>query len=107
MSKGQYLANYEKYRDKATGKRKDINVIKICYASEYASQYSDPIAHFREVAAQRTAKKDNDSSRSILIDLNHAMDVNEDSLRNVGYSVFKRLYLEFELPAFWRKVTRV
>ena len=53
-----------------------------------------------------TADKGNDSSRSILIDLNDTMDVNEDSLRNVGYSVFKRLYLELELPAFWCKVTR-
>ena len=104
--KGQYLTICEKYRDRTTGKRKDIYVRKIGYASEYASQYSDPIAHFREVAAQMTADKGNDSSRSILIDLNDTMDVNEDSLRNVGYSVFKRLYLELELPAFWCKVTR-
>lgn len=44
--KGQYLTICEKYRGKTTGKRKDIYVRKIGYASEYASQYSDPIAHF-------------------------------------------------------------
>lgn len=103
--KGKYLTICEKYRDKTTGKRKDIYVRKIGYADDYASQYSDPIAHFREVASQMTADKENLSKKSILIDLNEAMDVNEDSLCNVGYSIFKRLYLELELPAFWRKVT--
>ena len=104
--KGQYLAICEKYRDKDSGKIKDKYVKVIGYAGDFASQYSDPVAHFREVAAEMTAEKNKDSSTSVLIDMNEAMAADEDSLKNVGYAVLKRLYQGLELSKFWKSVTR-
>lgn len=40
------------------------------------------------------------------IDMNQEMEPDEDSLRNIGYAIFKRLYQELELSSFWRKATR-
>ena len=43
---------------------------------------------------------------SATIDMNEKMAIGEDSLRNVGYCVLKRLYKEMELSRFWKMVTR-
>ena len=42
----------------------------------------------------------------MLINMNEEMNVTEDSLKNVGYCVLKRLYQEMELSKFWKSVTK-
>ena len=102
--KGQYLTICEKYRDKASGTAKDKTVQVIGYADDYRSQFSDPIEHFRQVAREMTEEKNNNSFQSVLINMNEEMNVTEDSLKNVGYCVLKRLYQEMELSKFWKSV---
>lgn len=104
--KGQYLTICEKYRDKASGTAKDKTVQVIGYADDYRSQFSDPIEHFRQVAREMTEEKNNNSFQSVLINMNEEMNVTEDSLKNVGYCVLKRLYQEMELSKFWKSVTK-
>lgn len=105
-SKGDYLSICEKFRDPKTGVPKDKTIQAIGYAHDYLSQYDDPIQHFRDLARQMTDQKKNSSSMSVTIDMNEKMAIDEDSLRNVGYCVLKRLYKEMELSRFWKMVTR-
>ena len=69
--------------------------------SELQKIYPDPIAHFKEVAKQRTEETKKATSTNISIDLDEALDINEHNLYNVGYGVLKELYKELELDKFW------
>ena len=98
-----YLNEKISYKDPVTGKRKHTNrtVEALGSLEDLKKIYDDPIAHFREVAKQRTAEKKKSSTVSIEIDLNETMDVDEDNLKNVGYGILKQLYKDLEIDKFW------
>lgn len=52
-SRGSYMILCNKYRD-CDGKIKDQVVESIGYAHDFQSQFSDPIAHFKQVAREKT-----------------------------------------------------
>ena len=107
-SKGPYMILCNKYRDR-DGKIKDQVVESIGYVQDFQSQFSDPVAHFRQVARDRTQalqEQKKAAMKTVSIDMNQEMEPDEDSLRNIGYAIFKRLYQELELSSFWRKATR-
>lgn len=107
-SKGSYMILCNKYRDR-DGKIKDQVVESIGYVHDFQSQFPDPIAHFRQVARDRTQalqEQKKAARKTLSIDMNQEMESDEDTLRNVGYGLFKRLYQELELSTFWRKITR-
>ena len=68
--------------------------------------YDDPIAHFKEIAAQRTAAKKQASKVIVEINVNEKMDIDEDNLWNVGYGVLKQLYKDLEIDKFWNWKSR-
>lgn len=64
--------------------------------------YDDPIAHFTEIAKQRSKKQKESFQTSITIDLNSPMTENEDCIKNVGYGIIKDIYKQLELDKFWK-----
>lgn len=64
--------------------------------------YDDPIAHFTEMAIQRSKKQKETFQTSITIDLNSAMTESDDSIKNVGYGIIKDIYKQLELDKFWK-----
>ena len=73
---------------------------------ELQKVYDDPIAHFKEVAKQRTAEKKQASKVTIEINVNETMDTDEDNLWNAGYGVLKQLYKDLEIDRFWNWKSR-
>ena len=84
------------YENRKTGSRPVESLGRL---DELEKIFPDPIAHFKEIAKQKTGeiKKNKD----ITIDMDESMDVGEDNLKNVGYGILKLLYRELEIEKFW------
>lgn len=68
--------------------------------------YPDPVAHFKNVAKERSAKKKSEKNQSINIDMASSLQMGDDNLKNVGYGIIKQLYLDLELDKFWKWKTK-
>lgn len=64
--------------------------------------YDDPIAHFTDVAKQRSQEQKENSQSSFTIDLKSTMTVKHDNMKNAGYGIIKELYKQLELDKFWK-----
>lgn len=73
---------------------------------ELQKQFVDPVSHFKKIAQERTDGKKNSRKTTVSIDLSSAMDINEDNLKNVGYTVLKALYKQLELDKFWKNIQK-
>lgn len=73
---------------------------------ELQKQFVDPVSHFKKIAQERTDEKKNSRKTTVSIDLSSAMDINEDNLKNVGYTVLKALYKQLELDKFWKNIQK-
>lgn len=102
--KGKYLTIVEKYRDKSSKYPKERIVSTIGYLDQYTDKYKDPIAHFKSVAEKMTKENAKQNISTIKINTDEKMNVNEDSVKNIGYVILKRLYLELEIDKFWKSV---
>ena len=91
-SRGLYLAITESYYDKNKKCTRQKTIEGLGYLDELTSLYPDPIAHFEQVIAERNNERKTNSAVPISIDLSASMDEKEDSLKNVGYGIFKQLY---------------
>jgi len=86
------------YENKKTNSR---SVESLGRLDELQKCYEDPIAHFKQVAAQRNAEKKEQTDRSINISLSDRLEPGESNLKNVGYGILKQLYRDLELDKFW------
>jgi len=68
--------------------------------------YPDPVAHFKNVAKERSDKKKSERNHSIVIDMTSSLQLGDDELKNVGYVILKQLYLDLELDKFWKLITK-
>lgn len=91
---------YESYFE--NGKTKQKCVESIGRLDELQKEHADPISHFKKVAEERTLERKTARKASVSIDLDAAMDIREDNIKNVGYSVLKELYKQLELDKFWK-----
>ena len=73
---------------------------------ELQIKYDDPVSHFKKIAEERTFEKKAAQKISVTIDMEAEMDINEDNLKNAGYSVLKELYKQLELDKFWKRKLR-
>jgi len=86
------------YENKKTNSRPVESLGRL---DELQKCYEDPIAHFKQVAAQRNAEKKEQKNRSINITLSECLKPGECNLKNVGYGILKQLYRDLELDKFW------
>jgi len=102
---GPYMTIVEKYRDQF-GVARDKTIESPGYVSKYSHLYDDPIAHFQAVVDQRNKERLELKSVSISLHMDESLNIDDFNLKNVGYGILKRIYLELELDKFWKKVVR-
>lgn len=95
---------YESYYK--NGKSNQHCIESLGRLDELQKKYDDPVSHFKKIAEGRTLEKKAARKTSVLIDLDTEMDIDEDNLKNVGYSVLKALYKQLELDKFWKRKLR-
>ncbi len=95
---------YESYYK--NGKANQRCIESLGRLDELQKQFVDPVSHFKKITQERTDEKKNSRKTIVSIDLSSAMDINEDSLKNVGYSVLKTLYKQLELDKFWKNIRK-
>ena len=95
---------YESYYE--NGKTRQKCVENLGRLDELQIKYDDPVLHFKKIAEERTIEKKAAQKISVPIDIDAEMDVNEDNLKNAGYSVLKELYKQLELDKFWKRKLR-
>lgn len=86
------------------GKNKQKHVETLGYLDELEKLYDDPIAHFREIARQRTAEEAVDSEPiQLVLDPKAHIDQTEVGLKNLGYAVFEKIYHELGIHTFFAR----
>jgi len=69
-------------------------------------EYDDPIAHFKEVAKQKTLEYNEDEKIDLHITSNKKLETNKRYRKNLGYIFSKKIYDELEIGNFFKKVQR-
>ena len=94
----------EAYRDR--GKPKQRQVRRIGYLDELEHLYADPIAHFKAVAKEETAKL-REKTKPITIELapEALLPFSEDTssydcVKNIGYAAISKIFYELGIPKF-------
>lgn len=78
------------------GKVKHKNIETIGYLDDLKKQYDDPIAHFKEIAKQRS----NEEINELVIKNLKSKTINDNShLKNLGYVILKRIYNELNISS--------
>ncbi len=91
------------YEDKKTKSR---CVEPLGRLDELQKQFDDPVAHFKQVALQRTEEQKQETTMMISIDTAEVLENGEDNLKNAGYGMLKYLYRDLELDKFWNWKSR-
>ena len=96
--KGILLTYTIGYRE--NGKVKHKNVETIGYLNDLKKKYDDPIAHFKEIAKQRS----NDEINELVIkNLKSQKIDNESHIKNLGYLILKKVYSELDITSILNK----
>ncbi|MHB1455062.1 MAG: IS1634 family transposase, partial [Saccharofermentanales bacterium] len=90
------------YRE--NGKIRQKNVETLGYLDELVKIYDDPIAHFREIARQRTQEVAS-ANEPIQLSIDPSAEIGEYEigLKNLGYAVFEKLYHELGVHTFFQR----
>ena len=90
------------FRENGKVKQKHVEILG--YLDELEKQYPDPIAHFREIAKQRTKEEANASEPIRLVfDPSTKISDQEIGLKNLGYIFFEKLYHELGIHTFFQR----
>jgi len=106
QKKGTYLLIEEKYRDKEKKQPRTKHHKTLGYVHDLQKDFSDPIAHFKEVVAQMNAEKKGNKKLTLEIDLNEKMSDESHTRYNMGYAVIMKIYHELELDRFLNNKAR-
>jgi len=68
--------------------------------------YDDPIAHFKEVARQKTLEYNEEEKIDLHITTNQKLETNKRYRKNLGYAIPKKIYNELDIGNFFQKVQR-
>lgn len=91
-----YLSFVQGYRDES-GKVKQKTIQKIGYLDDLKKEFDDPIAHFKEIAKQ----KSNEEIREYTIkNLNTKLIDENDNQKNLGFIIFKKIYKDLSITSF-------
>jgi len=76
------------------------------YLDDLQKIYDDPIAHFKEVAKQKTLEYNEEEKIDLHITSNKKLETNKKYRKNLGYIFPKKIYDELEIGNFFQKVQR-
>jgi transposase len=104
MSNGKpYLSFVQGYRQ--NGKVKQKTVEKLGYLEDLEKKYSDPIAHFKQVAKERS--KSDTCQNTLELNLSAKLPDQAALRKNLGYVVPKAVYSLLGLKEFFQKKQRL
>jgi transposase len=86
----KFLSYVQGYRDE-TGKSKQKTIENIGWLDELKKEYDDPIAHFKNIAKQKTNEE---LTEYTIKNLNAKIIGANDKPKNLGYSALKKIYGE-------------
>ena len=90
------------YRENGKVKQKHVEVLG--YLDELEKVYPDPIAHFKEIAKQRTEEEAR-SSEPIQFTFDPSIKISDQEigLKNLGYVFFEKIYHELGIHTFFKR----
>lgn len=94
-----YLSFMQGFRDE-NGKSKSKTIQKIGYLDDFLKIYDDPIAHFKEVALQKSSEQINEF---VIQNINSKIIDESNVQKNLGYSILKKIYYELDFNNFFKK----
>lgn len=90
------------YRENGKVKQKHVEVLG--YLDELEKIYPDPIAHFREIAKQRTAEETRNSEPiKLVLNPDTKISEHEIGLKNLGYVFLEKIYHELGIHTFFQR----
>ena len=86
------------------GKGKTKHKLMKCLGNleDLRKDYEDPVKYFTDLAKKETASRKAEKNVQVPIDMTSELQIGEDNLKNVGYTVLKMLYKDLELDKFWK-----
>ncbi len=100
-----YLSIEKAYRDQ-DGKPRSKTVRSLGWLDVLQEKYSDPVAHFKEVARRMTEEEQEQNTLTIAIEMNEELAPNSNGRRNFGYAAILKIFYELELDRFFRNKAR-
>jgi transposase len=101
-----YLSIVRNYRDKKTGMSRTSTVKSLGYLDELEKEFSDPIAHFKEVARKMTEEENLKNKVTLTFNLDQQLDENSNDRKNFGYCAIIKKYHELGLHRFFNNKAR-
>lgn len=94
-----YLSIADGYYDPKKGYTRTITIEKIGYLEDFTDKYDDPIAHFKDIVAQKNAEKKAAKQKPCYeYDPDETFD--GDNSKNIGYAALSHIYHELEIDSF-------
>ena len=106
QKKGTYLVIEEKYRDKEKKQARTRHHKTLGYVHDLQEEFSDPVAHFKEVVTQMNAEEKGNRKLTLDIDLNEKLPEDSHTRYNLGYAAIIKIYHELELDRFFNNKAR-
>lgn len=96
-----FLAIVEPYLHKESGNTRTKTVLSLGYLEDLIKEMDDPIAHYKQVAAEMT-KERNEMRLALPIKYNpgEKIDATQPQRKNLGYAALSKIYHELGLQTF-------
>ena len=101
----KYLSISQGYRDPVTKKSRAKTIKSLGYLCDLEKQYSDPIAHFKQVVAEMNEKAAIEKN-SCEIKINPEARLSGATRKNLGYAALSQIYHALELDVFFSNNSR-
>ena len=100
---GRVLLTFTRgFRENGKNKQKHVEILG--YLDDLEKIYDDPIAHFREIARQRTAEIALETEPiQLVLNPKTKIDPSDTGLKNLGYAIFEKLYHELGIHTFFQR----
>ena len=100
-----YLSIVQGYRDEKGISRQKL-IENLGYLEDLQKEYDDPIAHFKEVAKQKTLEYENEMKIAIELSKSTKLEKDIKYRKNIGYSIPKKIYNELHIGDFFQDKQR-
>lgn len=105
-AKGTYLTIEKKFWDKEKKMSRSKHQKSLGYLHDLQKEFSDPIAHFKEVVALMNAEEKGNKKLTIEIALKEKLPNESHTRYNLGYAVIMKIYYDLELDRFFNNKAR-
>ena len=101
-----YLSIAQKYRHPVKKVSTDRTIQSLGYLDELGKKYSDPVAHFKEVARKMTEEENAKKKLTLKINMDETLIPGSRGRKNLGYAAILKIYHELRLDDFFKNRAR-